>query len=69
MVFPRSSARERDDSERPQEPTPGSLPVAYGGSYRPLSDEEVETVLQAALTVLEEVGIEVASSASRRVWR
>lgn len=45
---------------------PGGLP---GGQYRPLTDGGVEHIYEAALTVLEETGIQVFPSRCREVWR
>ncbi|MFQ5612052.1 MAG: trimethylamine methyltransferase family protein [Anaerolineae bacterium] len=45
---------------------PAGLP---GGQYRPLGQAEVERIYQAALTVLDETGIEVMPSPCREVWR
>ena len=43
-------------------------PGLEGGQYRPLKQSQIERISQAALTVLEETGIEVQPSACREVW-
>jgi trimethylamine--corrinoid protein Co-methyltransferase len=45
---------------------PPGLP---GGQYQPLTEAQVERIVEAALTVLEETGIEVMPSDCREVWR
>jgi len=44
---------------------PGGL---GGGQYQPLTQEQVKKIYQAALTILEETGIQVMPSACREVW-
>ncbi len=45
---------------------PGGLP---GGQYKPLTGAQVERIFQAALTVLEETGIQVFPSHCCEVWQ
>jgi trimethylamine--corrinoid protein Co-methyltransferase len=45
---------------------PGGLP---GGQYQPLTGAQVESIYQAALTVLEETGIQVFPSPCQDAWR
>ncbi|MEW5720712.1 MAG: trimethylamine methyltransferase family protein, partial [Chloroflexota bacterium] len=40
-----------------------------GGQYKPLTDDQIKRIYEAALTVLEETGIQVMPSACREVWR
>ncbi len=52
------------------QPQPSVAPPGLeGGRYRPLTAEQVERIHDAALSVLEETGIEVMPSACREVWR
>ena len=44
-------------------------PGLSAGQYRPLADEQVRRIHEAALTVLEETGVEVMPSPCREVWR
>src|SRR5574341_2085615 len=46
-----------------------ALPGLSGGQYKPLTGIQVQRIHDAALTVLEETGIEVMPSACREVWR
>ncbi len=62
-----SRARRRGHAAQPH-PAPVQ-PGLPGGQYQPLSAEQVERIYEAALTVLEETGIEVQPSACREVWR
>lgn len=61
----REGRRAQDAQKRPNVAPPG-LP---GGQYRPLTDEQVRLIHEAALTVLEETGIEVMPSPCREVFR
>lgn len=66
---PRERGRERRQahpSQRKPNVVPPGLP---GGQYRPLTDEQVRRIHDAALTVLEHTGIEVMPSPCREVWR
>jgi trimethylamine--corrinoid protein Co-methyltransferase len=49
-----------------QNVVPGGL---LGGQYKPLTEAQVERICEAALTVLEETGIQVLPSPCREVWR
>jgi trimethylamine--corrinoid protein Co-methyltransferase len=62
---PRSRQGARAGRRRSNE-MPGGLP---GGQYRPLTGAQVESIYQAALTVLEETGIQVFPSPCQDVWR
>ncbi len=66
---PRERGRERrrtlDAQHKPTVVPPG-LP---GGQYKPLTDMQVQRIFDAALTVLEDTGIEVMPSPCREVWR
>src|SRR3712207_5030360 len=64
---PRGRLRRRaQDAQPAPNVAPPGLP---GGQYRPLSDEQLERIVEAALTVLEETGIEVMPSPCRDVWQ
>jgi trimethylamine--corrinoid protein Co-methyltransferase len=58
----RERRRHDDGTERPVRPG------LAGGQYRPLSEAQVGRIVEAALTVLEQTGIEVMPSACRDVW-
>jgi trimethylamine--corrinoid protein Co-methyltransferase len=45
---------------------PGGLP---GGQYMPLTEKQIARIYKAALTVLEETGIQVFPSRCREIWR
>jgi trimethylamine--corrinoid protein Co-methyltransferase len=67
-----STRRSRRRAWRPNQrgqPAARKLPAVYGGAYKPLSEREVRAIHNAALTILEEVGIEVMPSTCREVWR
>jgi trimethylamine---corrinoid protein Co-methyltransferase len=59
-------ARRAQESQRRPNVAPPGLP---GGQYRPLSQEQIERIHAAALTVLEETGIEVMPSDCLEVFR
>jgi trimethylamine--corrinoid protein Co-methyltransferase len=61
----RERRRAQDAQPHPNVAPPG-LP---GGQYRPLTDEQVRRIVEAALTVLEETGIEVMPSPCRDTWQ
>ena len=65
----RERARERRKQASltagPDRVAPPGLP---GGQYQPLTAEQVARIQAAALTVLEETGVEVMPSACREVW-
>ena len=52
----RHSRRAGREAQRPKISLPPGL---EGGRYRPLSDEEVQRIHAAALTVLEQTGVEI----------
>jgi trimethylamine---corrinoid protein Co-methyltransferase len=63
----RGRERRRELSARPgRNVVPPGLP---GGQYLPLTGEQIQRIREAALTVLEETGIEVSPSTCRQVWR
>ncbi|MBL8058419.1 MAG: trimethylamine methyltransferase family protein [Anaerolineales bacterium] len=67
---PRERGRERRRHQAEQAVRPNVVPPGLpGGQYRPLTDAQVRQIVDAALTVLEETGIEVMPSACREVWR
>jgi len=69
IANPREGGRARRRGAAAQPPAnvaPAGLP---GGQYQPLTGEQVERIFDAALTVLEETGIEVMPSPCREVWR
>lgn len=69
MTMPRERGRDRRHGHAAQR-KPSAAPAGLaGGQYRPLSDDQVQTIYDAALTVLEEIGIEVLPSPCREVWR
>ncbi len=55
----------RDNSQRPKISLPPGL---EGGRYRPLSESDVQRVHNAALTVLENTGVEVVESECRQIF-
>src|SRR5712692_7286219 len=55
----------RDTSQRPKISLPPGL---EGGRYKPLSDEDVQRIHNAALTVLENTGVEVVESECRQIF-
>lgn len=55
----------RDTSQRPRISLPPGL---QGGRYKPLTDEEVQRIHNAALTVLEQTGVEVVESECRQIF-
>ncbi|MCC7360679.1 MAG: trimethylamine methyltransferase family protein [Anaerolineales bacterium] len=58
--------RQAGPATRPPSVAPPGLP---GGQYRPLTAEQVASIQAAALTVLEQTGIEVLPSPCLEVWR
>lgn len=65
----RERGRERRRTQDAQ-PKPNVAPAGLpGGQYKPLTDAQVQQIYEAALTVLEETGIEVVPSPCREVWR
>ncbi len=68
-----SAARDRGRERRrtqDAQPKPNVVPPGLpGGQYKPLTDEQVQRICEAALVVLEETGIEVMPSPCREVWR
>ena len=63
----RGRERRRAQAAQPKaNSVPGGLP---GGQYKPLTEEQIKKICQAALTVLEETGIQVMPSVCREVWR
>ncbi len=66
---PRDRGRERRRAQDAQ-PKPSVVPPGLsGGQYRPLTEDQVGRIHEAALVVLEETGIEVMPSPCREVWR
>ncbi len=66
---PRERARERRLAQEAQ-PKPNVVPPGLAcDHYKPLSQTQLERIHQAALTVLEETGIEVLPSPCRDVWQ
>lgn len=61
--------RERRRNAAPLAAMAAVRPGLPGGQYRPLSDESVTRIVDAALTVLEETGVEVMPSPCRDVWQ
>ena len=62
---PRGRVRRRAQDAQP---TPNVAPPGLpGGQYRPLTNEQLGRIVEAALTVLEETGIEVMPSPCREV--
>ncbi len=59
------TTRERRRERAPRKQTNISPPGLEGGAYRPLTDEQVQRIHAAALTVLERTGIEVVESECR----
>ncbi|MCI0439200.1 MAG: trimethylamine methyltransferase family protein, partial [Chloroflexi bacterium] len=68
---PRERLRERRRAHAHEiHPKPNIAPPGLpGGHYKPLTAEQVQRIHDAALTVLEETGIEVMPSPCREVWR
>jgi trimethylamine--corrinoid protein Co-methyltransferase len=67
---PRERGRERRRAQDLQAHKPNVVPPGLaGGQYKPLTDEQVRRIFDAALTVLEQTGIEVMPSNCREVWR
>ncbi|MGQ0601582.1 MAG: trimethylamine methyltransferase family protein, partial [Anaerolineales bacterium] len=65
----RTRGRERKRAQEHQ-PKPNVVPPGLsGGHYQPLTGEQLERIIEAAFTVLEETGIEVMPSDCREVWR
>ena len=71
MTRDRASARgrERRRNAQPAAATPVVRPGMAGGQYRPLTGEQVARIVEAALVVLEEIGVEVMPSPCQDVWR
>ena len=65
MARPRRR-RDMAQEKKPASVAPGGSP---GGWYRPLSDDGVKRIVDAAQTVLERTGIEVKESPCREVFR
>jgi trimethylamine---corrinoid protein Co-methyltransferase len=64
---PRGRVRRRaQDAQPAPNVAPPGLP---GGQYQPLNGEQLARIVEAALTVLEETGIEVMPSPCRDVWQ
>lgn len=63
------SRRERKKRRRKRKRTNVVPPGLTGGQYRPLSDEDVTRIHEAALHVLQHTGIEVAESEAREIFR
>ena len=61
--------RERRRSAQPAAATPPVRPGLPGGQYRPLTSEQVTRIVDAALAVLEETGVEVMPSPCQDTWR
>ena len=61
----RHSRRAAHESQRPKINLPPGLP---GGRYRPLAEEDVQRIHNAALTVLEQTGVEVQESECRQIF-
>ena len=62
---PRSGRRAARQTNRPKISLPPGL---EGGRYRPLSDEDVQRIHAAALSVLERTGVEVQASECRNIF-
>ncbi len=62
---PRSGRRAARQTNRPKISLPPGL---EGGRYRPLSDEDVQRIHAAALSVLERTGVEVQASECRDIF-
>src|SRR5688572_5422630 len=61
--------RERRRSAQPATAAPAVRPGLPGGQYRPLTSEQVGRIVDAALAVLEETGVEVMPSPCQDTWR
>lgn len=61
------TTRERRRERAPRRQTNISPPGLEGGTYRPLTDEQVQRIHAAALTVLERTGVEVVESECRAI--
>ncbi|MGH2524163.1 MAG: trimethylamine methyltransferase family protein, partial [Anaerolineales bacterium] len=69
---PRERGRERRRGLRPHDVQPKANvvpPGLPGGQYKPLTDEQIQRIHDAALVVLEETGIEVMPSTCREAWQ
>lgn len=65
----RERGRERRQAQQAQHKPSVVPPGLPGGAYQPLADQDIQRIHDAALTVLEETGIEVMPSPCREVWR
>ncbi|WP_179188791.1 trimethylamine methyltransferase family protein [Kiloniella majae] len=66
----RRPGRRNRESQRTAENKPSVAPAgAMGGRYKPLLDQEVDRIFEAALIVLERTGIEVTESPCRETFR
>jgi len=61
---PRRQGRD-DGSRKPANPFPPGL---EGGQYRPLNDQDVQRIHEAALSVLERTGVEILESECRHIF-
>ncbi|MDW8327630.1 MAG: trimethylamine methyltransferase family protein [Anaerolineales bacterium] len=61
------TTRERRRERAPRKQANISPPGLEGGAYRPLTDEQVQRIHAAALTVLERTGVEVLESECRAI--
>ena len=61
----RHGRRAAHEAQRPKISLPPGL---EGGRYRPLSDEDVQRIHNAALTVLENTGVEIQDSECRHIF-
>jgi trimethylamine--corrinoid protein Co-methyltransferase len=68
---PRDRGRERRRAQEVRAPRKLNVspPGLLGGQYKPLTGIQIQRIHDAALTVLEETGIEVMPSVCREVWR
>lgn len=73
MARERHAHRRHRRDRRPDRPEPAGNPVAPpglpGGSFQPLSADDVTRIHQASLDVLEQVGIEVPPSECRDIFQ
>ena len=65
----RTGRRRRREIQEASAQPPVAPAGVRGGQYKPLTDEQIQRVYEAALIVLEETGIEVMASPCRDVWR
>ena len=65
----RESRRRRREARETSNQPPVAPAGLLGGQYKPLTDDQVQQIYEAALVVLEETGIEVMPSPCREVWR